>query len=186
MMVDKIANPGPLGLAAFGLTTLILNFVNAEIIPAESLGMVLPMGIFYGGACQVCAGMWEMKKGNTFGATAFTSYGAFWLGLAFMFLLQFAEIITPVPKAGLAVFLGAWGLFTAYMTIATLKKPKALQVVFISLTILFFLLAIGQFNHTVHILAGYEGIFTALAALYLSAAEVINETYGREILPIGQ
>lgn len=185
-MSEKIANPSPLGLAAFGLTTLILNFVNAEIIPAESIGMVLPMGIFYGGACQVCAGMWEMKKGNTFGATAFTSYGAFWLGFALMFLLQFSGAIAPVPKAGLAVFLGAWGIFTAYMTVATLKKPKALQVVFISLTILFFLLAIGQFNHTVHTIAGYEGIFTALAALYLSAAEVINETYGREILPIGQ
>jgi succinate-acetate transporter protein len=91
-----------------------------------------------------------------------------------------------VPKAGLAIFLGAWGLFTAYMTVATLKKPKALQVVFITLTILFFLLAIGQFNHTVHIVAGYEGIFTAFTALYLSAAEVINETYGREVLPIGQ
>jgi succinate-acetate transporter protein len=103
-----------------------------------------------------------------------------------MFLLQFSGAIAPVPNAGLAVFLGAWGLFTAYMTVATLNKSRALQVVFISLTILFFLLAIGQFNHTVHTIAGYEGIFTALAALYLSAAEVINETYGREILPIGQ
>ncbi|KYC49932.1 MAG: cation symporter [Candidatus Methanofastidiosum methylothiophilum] len=185
-MSEKIANPGPLGLAAFGLTTLILNFVNAGIVPAESLGMVLPMGIFYGGACQVYAGMWEMKKGNTFGATAFTSYGAFWLGLSLMFILQFAGVIPPVPKPGLAILLGAWGLFTAYMTVATLKKPKALQTVFITLTILFFLLAIGQFSHTVHIIAGYEGILTALTALYLSAAEVINETYGREVLPIGQ
>ncbi len=185
-MSEKIANPGPLGLAAFGLTTLILNFVNAEIIPSEAIGMVLPMGIFYGGACQVYAGMWEMKKGNTFGATAFTSYGAFWLGLALIFILQFAGVIPPVPKSGMAVLLGAWGIFTAYMTVATLKKPKALQLVFITLTILFFLLAIGQFSHTVHVIAGYEGIFTALTALYLSAAEVINETYGREILPIGQ
>ncbi|NMC60572.1 MAG: acetate uptake transporter [Candidatus Methanofastidiosa archaeon] len=186
MMVEKTANPGPLGLAAFGLTTLILNFVNAEIIPAESIGMVLPMGIFYGVACQVYAGMWEMKKGNTFGATAFTSYGAFWLGLSLMFILQYAGIIPTVPKPGLAVLLAAWGIFTAYMTVATLKKPKALQTVFITLTILFFLLAIGQFNHTVHLIAGYEGILTALTALYLSAAEVINETYGREVLPIGQ
>lgn len=185
-MSGKIANPGPLGLAAFGLTTLILNFVNAEIIPAESIGMVLPMGLFYGGACQIYAGMWEMNKGNTFGATAFASYGAFWLGLSLMFLLQYVGIISPVPKAGLAILLGAWGLFTAYMTVATLKKPKALQVVFISLTILFFLLAIGQFNPIVHIIAGYEGIFTALSALYLSAAEVINETFERKVLPIGE
>ena len=103
-MSGKIANPGPLGLAAFGLTTLILNFVNAEIIPAESIGMVLPMGLFYGGACQIYAGMWEMNKVNTFGATAFTSYGAFWLGLSLMFLLQYVGIISPVPKQGLQFF----------------------------------------------------------------------------------
>jgi succinate-acetate transporter protein len=182
---EKLANPAPLGLAAFGLTTFILNFVNANLVPKDSIGMVLPVGLFYGGLAQLLAGMWEMKKNNTFGFTAFSSFGAFWMAFAVMVILKDTEVIAPVPKNGLSVFLCAWGLFTAYMTIGTLKISRALQVVFVTLTILFFLLAWGEHNETVMKIAGWEGIFCALSALYASAAQVINETWGRYLLPLG-
>jgi succinate-acetate transporter protein len=182
---EKLANPAPLGLAAFGLTTFILNFVNANLVPKDSIGMVLPVGLFYGGLAQFLAGMWEMKKNNTFGFTAFSSFGAFWMAFAVMVILKDTEVIAPVPKNGLSVFLCAWGLFTAYMTIGTLKISRALQVVFVTLTILFFLLAWGEHNETVMKIAGWEGIFCALSALYASAAQVINETWGRYLLPLG-
>jgi succinate-acetate transporter protein len=184
-VVEKLANPAPLGLAGFGLTTLILNIVNADLIDKASIGMVLPVGLFYGGLAQFMAGMWEMKKNNTFGFTAFSSYGAFWMALAIMVILKDAEVLEPVPKEGMSVFLGAWGLFTAYMTIGTLKISRALQVVFATLTILFFLLAWGEHNETVMKIAGWEGIFCAFSALYASAAQVINETWGEYLLPLG-
>jgi hypothetical protein len=184
-VVEKLANPAPLGLAGFGITTLILNIVNAELIDKASIGMVLPVGLFYGGLAQFMAGMWEMKKNNTFGFTAFSSFGAFWMAFAIMVILKDNEVLDPVPKEGMTVFLGAWGLFTAYMTIATLKISHALQVVFVTLTILFFLLAWGQHNETVHKIAGWEGIFCAFTALYASAAQVINETWGEYLLPLG-
>jgi succinate-acetate transporter protein len=184
-VVEKLANPAPLGLAGFGLTTLILNIVNADLIDKASIGMVLPVGLFYGGLAQFMAGMWEMKKNNTFGFTAFSSFGAFWMALAIMVILEDAEVIAPVPKEGMSVLLGAWGLFTAYMTIGTLKISRALQVVFATLTILFFLLACGEHNETVMKIAGWEGIFCAFTALYASAAQVINETWGEYLLPLG-
>jgi succinate-acetate transporter protein len=182
---EKLANPAPLGLAGFGLTTFILNFVNAGLVPKDSIGMVLPVGLFYGGLAQFLAGMWEMKKNNTFGFTAFSSFGAFWMAFAVMVILKDTEVIEPVPKNGLTVFLCAWGLFTGYMTIGTLKISRALQVVFATLTILFFLLAWGEHNETVMKIAGWEGIFCAASALYASAAQVINETWGRYVLPLG-
>jgi succinate-acetate transporter protein len=184
-VVEKLANPAPLGLAGFGLTTLILNIVNADLIDKASIGMVLPVGLFYGGLAQFMAGMWEMKKNNTFGFTAFSSFGAFWMALAIMVILKDAEVIAPVPKEGMSVFLGAWGLFTAYMTIGTVKISRALLVVFTTLTILFFLLACGEHNETVMKIAGWEGIFCAFTALYASAAQVINETWGEYLLPLG-
>jgi len=182
---EKLCNPAPLGLAGFGLTTLLLNFVNADIIERESIGMVLPVGLFYGGIAQFAAGMWEAKKNNTFGFTAFSSFGAFWLAFGTMIILKDTEVIEPVPLNGLSVFLAGWGLFTAYMFIGTLKISRALQVVFGTLVILFFLLAWGERNETVHTIAGWEGIFCALSALYTSAAQVINETWGKYILPLG-
>jgi succinate-acetate transporter protein len=184
-VVEKLANPAPLGLAAFGLTTLILNIVNTEVVAKDSIGMVLPVGLFYGGLAQLLAGMWEMKKNNTFGVTAFSSFAAFWMALALMVILEKADVLAPVPKAGMSVFLGAWGLFAAYLTICTVKISRALLVVFTSLTILFALLAWGQHNETVHKIAGWEGIFCALTALYTSAAQIINETWGRDLLPLG-
>jgi succinate-acetate transporter protein len=182
---EKLANPAPLGLAGFGLTTLILNIVNADLIAKESIGMVLPVGLFYGGLAQFLAGMWEMKKNNTFGFTAFSSFGAFWMALALMVILEDTEVVEPVPKNGLSVFLCAWGLFTGYMTIGTLKISRALQMVFATLTILFFLLAWGEHNETVMKVAGWEGILCAASALYASAAQVINESWGRYVLPLG-
>lgn len=182
---EKLANPAPLGLAGFGLTTLILNIVNADLIAKESIGMVLPVGLLYGGLAQFLAGMWEMKKNNTFGFTAFSSFGAFWMALGIMIILENTEVVEPVPKNGLSVFLGAWGLFTAYMFIGTLKISRALQVVFGTLTILFFLLAWGEHNETVMKIAGWEGILCAASALYASAALVINESWGRYVAPLG-
>lgn len=186
MESQKTVNPAPLGLAAFGLTTVLLNLVNAEILSGASIGMVLPMGIFFGGLCQLIAGGWEVKSGNTFGATAFSAFGGFWLAFASMVLMIDNGILAPVPKAGLAAFLAGWGIFTFYMTIPTIKIAKAQFVVFATLTILFFLLAIGEYVESVHILAGYEGLLCGASALYLSAALIINETFEREVLPIGK
>ncbi|MBU7018860.1 MAG: acetate uptake transporter [Theionarchaea archaeon] len=186
VMTDDIANPAPLGLAGFGLTTLVLNVVNAGIIPRESLGMVLPLGLFYGGLAQFVAGMWEFKKNNTFGATAFGSFGAFWMSFATMEILVNTGALPEVPKGGIAVFLIAWGIFTGCMSIGTFKINRALQVVFITLTVLFFLLAIGVYSTPVHVIAGLEGIFCALSALYTCFAIVINTTWKREVLPLGE
>jgi succinate-acetate transporter protein len=146
------------------------------------------MGIFYGGLAQIIAGILEYKKGNTFGVTAFTSYGLFWL--SFVALVIIPNLITGVTapdSTALATYLFMWGLFTFMMFISTLKKNKALQFVFISLAILFWLLTLGDFtgNATITMIAGYEGIICGLSAIYLAMAEVINETYGKTILPIG-
>ena len=182
---EKLCNPAPLGLAGFGLTTLLLNIVNADLIPKESIGMVLPVGLFYGGMAQFAAGMWEAKKANTFGFTAFSSFAAFWLALGIMIILRDTEVMEPVPKNGMSVFLAGWGVFTAYMFIGTLKISRALQVVFGTLVILFALLAWGERNETVLKVAGWEGILCACSALYASAAQVINEAWGRYIVPLG-
>ena len=182
---EKLANPAPLGLAGFGITTLLLNVVNAEIISKDAIGMVLPVGLFYGGLAQFMAGMWEAKKNNTFGFTAFSSYGAFWMAFAVMEILMINGALEPVSHEGLTVFLVAWGIFTTYMFIGTIKISVALMVVFAGLAILFYLLAWGQHNADVHKFAGYEGLFTAGAALYASAAQVINEAWGKYMLPLG-
>lgn len=184
-VAETIANPAPLGLAGFGITTLLLNVVNAGIISKASIGMVLPVGLFYGGLAQLLAGMWEYKKNNTFGATAFTSYGAFWLAFAVMELLVMNGAMEPIPQGGLTVFLIAWGIFSTYMFIGTIRISVALMVVFAPLAVLFFLLAWGVHNPDVHKIAGYEGLFTAGAALYASAALIINETWGKDMLPLG-
>ena len=181
----KLAHVGALGLGAFALTTFILNVVNAGLIDADSLGMVLPIGIFYGGLAQFCAGMWDVKRGDTFGATCFTSFGAFWMAVASMILLEKAGVIATVPKEGLAVLFIAWGIFTLYATIASTRVNKAVTAVFVLLTILFFLLAIGEWNSTVHKIAGWEGIITALVAWYTSAGILINTMYGKQVVPLG-
>ncbi|KAA0003216.1 MAG: hypothetical protein FE048_02005 [Thermoplasmata archaeon] len=186
-MENNLANPAPLGLMGFGMTTVLLNIHNAGFYNLGS--MILAMGIFYGGLAQVIAGALEYKKGNTFGVTAFTSYGLFWLSLVGIILIPsiVSDINAPDAKA-MGCYLFMWGLFTFLMFISTLKKPTALQFVFISLAILFWLLALGEFtgNTTITKIAGYEGIICGLSAVYLAMAEVINETYGRIVVPIGK
>ncbi|MFP4135763.1 MAG: acetate uptake transporter [Candidatus Acetothermia bacterium] len=183
---EDVANPAPLGLGGFALSTFILNLVNSGLVDGASLGIVMPMAIAYGGLAQLLAGMWEFRRNNVFGATAFSSFGAFWIGLATFEILTWAGIISEVPKEGIAIALVAWGIFTFYATIASLKEPWAITWIFITLTILFFLLAWGEFNSTVHTIAGYEGILVALIAWYSSAAILINSMFGRTVLPIGE
>jgi len=181
-----LANPAPLGLMGFGMTTVLLNIHNAGFIPLDT--MILAMGIFYGGLAQIIAGALEYKKGNTFGVTAFTSYGAFWLTLVGLLVIpKLIPGFNGPNDTAMGAYLTMWGLFTFLMFISTLKKNTALQFVFLSLTILFCLLALGHFtgNSMITKLAGYEGIICGLSAIYLAMAEVINETYGKTVVPIG-
>ncbi|NLI14753.1 MAG: acetate uptake transporter [candidate division Zixibacteria bacterium] len=182
---DTTANPAPLGLLGFGMTTVLLNIHNAGFYPLDS--MILGMGLFYGGLAQVIAGIMEWKKNNTFGTTAFTSYGLFWWSLAAILILPKANLgAIPVPAA-MATYLFMWGLFTLAMFFGTLKLNRALQLVFATLTILFILLAIGNGlgNAELLHLAGYEGIICGLAAIYTGLAQIFNEVYGRVVWPIG-
>ena len=186
-MAEKniLANPAPLGLMGFGMTTVLLNVHNAGFFALGS--MILAMGIFYGGLAQIIAGILEYKKGNTFGVTAFTSYGLFWLSLVGILVIPvLIPSVTAPGDTAMGWYLFMWGLFTGLMFISTLKKPKALQFVFGSLTILFWLLALGHFlqNPDITRIAGYEGIICGLSAIYLAMAEVINETFGKTILPV--
>jgi hypothetical protein len=192
-MSEKTANPAPLGLLGFGLTTVLLNFVyNTQLSPIDT--MILAMGLAYGGVAQIIAGSMEFKRGNTFGTVAFTSYGLFWW--SFVILLLLPELSsTPGPSSlALGAYFFMWGLFTFGMFFATLKKNRALQLVFISLTILFFLLAIKfallAYNSALDMslftrITGVEGVICGLSAVYLAIAEVLNETYEKTVLPIG-
>jgi hypothetical protein len=179
-----LANPAPLGLMAFGITTVLLNIANAGFYGVDS--SILAMGMFYGGLAQVVAGALEFRKGNTFGMTAFLSYGFFWLSFAFIFLLPSMGLAAGVSTGALSAYLFMWGLFTLLMFIGTLRLNGALQIVFGTLFILFFLLAAGvdSGNSTVTHIAGYEGILCGLSAMYASIATLLNEVYRRQILPI--
>ncbi|NDV21287.1 acetate uptake transporter [Desulfovibrio sp. JC022] len=185
-MDSKLANPAPLGLMGFGMTTILLNIHNAGFFPISS--MILAMGIFYGGIAQIIAGIMEFKKGNTFGTTAFTSYGLFWLTLVALIVMPKMGIADPTPHAYMGWYLLMWGLFTMFMFLGTLKSNKVLQFIFFSLTVLFFLLAVRDFSgsHFIGTIAGWEGIICGASACYLAMAEVINEQYGRTVLPIGE
>lgn len=185
--LDTTANPAPLGLMGFGMTTVLLNFHNAGLYPLDT--MILAMGIFYGGFAQIIAGVMEWKKGNTFAATAFTSYGMFWLSLVGLIVLQHAPIgvAGPVKATAMPAYLGMWGLFTAVLFVGTLRLTRALQVVFGSLTVLFALLALGDAlnNETITHIAGWEGLFCGAAAIYTGLAQVLNEVWGRTVWPLG-
>ena len=183
---DITANPAPLGLLGFGMTTILLNLHNAGLYPNGS--MIFAMGIFCGGLAQIIAGIMEWKKGNTFGTTAFTMYGIFWLSLVALWImpkLGWAEAST-VPS--IAWYLFVWGLFTLVMFFGTLKTNRALQFVFMSLVVLFFLLALGDAleNGTLKMIAGVEGIVCGLSATYTGLAQVVNEANGRIVMPLGQ
>ncbi|GAA4847271.1 acetate uptake transporter [Algivirga pacifica] len=184
---DTTSNPAPLGLLGFGMTTILLNLHNAGLFELNS--MIMGMGLFMGGSAQVIAGVQEWKKNNTFGATAFTAYGFFWLSLVATWLLPSAGLNANASSAvAMGFYLGLWGLFTAGMFVGTLRINKALQVVFGSLTVLFFLLAAANFtgSHMIHTLAGIEGVLCGLSALYACIAQILNEVYGEEIMPIGK
>lgn len=183
MEAEKLGNPAPLGLAGFGMTTVLLNIHNAGFFPLGS--MILAMGLCYGGMAQIIAGILEFKKGNTFGMTAFISYGSFWWTL--VFILVFKNI-PAVPAGFMGWYLFMWGVFTFFMWFGTWGKNRVLQYVFLSLTVLFWLLAIRDWsgNPVIGIVAGWEGITCGAAALYLAMAEVINESHGKTVLPIGQ
>jgi uncharacterized protein len=183
---DRSGNPAPLGLMGFGMTTVLLNCHNAGFFPLDS--MILAMGIFYGGLAQVAAGIMEWKKGNTFAATAFTSYGLFWLSLVALVVLPQAGLSVAAPSGmAMPAYLAMWGLFTAVMFIGTLRLNRALQVVFGSLTLLFALLAIGDAQGSAAIgrIAGWEGLFCGASAIYAGLAQVLNEVYGKTIWPLG-
>jgi len=182
---DTTANPAPLGLLAFGMTTVLLNLHNAGFYEMNS--MILAMGIFYGGIAQVIAGIMEAKKNNTFGLTAFTSYGFFWLTLAGLIVMPKLGWIPAASEEGMVAYLIVWGIFTACLFFGTLRISKALQFVFATLTILFFLLALGDVtgNASLKTFTGFEGIICGGSAIYTGVGALLNEMYGRTILPLG-
>jgi uncharacterized protein len=187
---DTTANPGPLGLMAFGMTTVLLNIHNAGLY--ELNAMILAMGIFYGGLAQVFAGVMEWKKGNSFATLAFTSYGLFWLLLVALILLPKLSFIDgganlASSEFAMGWFFLFWGFFTFLMFIGTLRINRALQVVFLGLAILFFLLAARDWTGSALVakITGLEGVFVGLSAIYTSIAQIWNELYGRVVLPIG-
>jgi hypothetical protein len=181
---DSTANPAPLGLLAFGMTTVLLNLHNAGLFALGT--MILAMGIFYGGIAPVIAGIMEWKKQNTFGTTAFLSYGLFWLSLVGLLVMPQLGIGEAQETAGMVAYLTVWGIFTLVMFFGTLKANFALQFVFGTLAILFFLLALGDATGSAVIgkIAGYEGIICGLSAMYTGLAQVLNEQFGRTVLPL--
>jgi succinate-acetate transporter protein len=183
---DVTGNPAPLGLLGFGMTTVLLNLHNAGFYELNS--MILAMGICYGGAAQILAGIMEWKKGNTFATTAFISYGLFWLSLVVLIVLPKVGWGAKSDDTSMAAYLAMWGLFTAVMFIGTLRLNRALQFVFATLTILFFLLAFGDFTNAstgFKHFTGYEGIVCGFSAIYTGLAQVLNELSGKVVLPLG-
>lgn len=183
---DITGNPAPLGLLGFGMTTVLLNLHNAGFYELNS--MILAMGIFYGGLAQIIAGMMEWRKGNTFATTAFVSYGLFWLSLVGLIVLAKIGWGAKSDDVAMAAYLAMWGLFTAVMFLGTLRLNRALQIVFATLTILFFLLAYGDYTNASAAFkhaTGYEGIFCGFAAIYTGLAQVLNELSGKTVWPIG-
>ena len=182
---DNIANPAPLGLLAFGLTTVLLNLHNAGIFEMNS--MILAMGIFYGGIAQIIAGILEGKKNNTFGLVAFVSYGSFWLTLVALIVMPKMGWVPPASETAMVAYLVMWGIFTALLFLGTLRISRSLQFIFATLTILYFLLALGDYsgNTFLKTFTGYEGIICGGSAIYAGAGALLNEMYGREVFPLG-
>ncbi|MHB1647103.1 MAG: acetate uptake transporter [bacterium] len=182
---DLTGNPAPLGLLGFGMTTVLLNLANAGVYSMGS--MILAMGVFYGGIAQIIAGMQEWKKKNTFGATAFTSYGVFWLTLVGLIFFGKWGWMPATDKGGMTAYLIMWGIFTLVMFIGTIKLNRALQVVFFTLFVLFFLLAYAAAtgNAAITAIAGWEGVICGLSAMYAGLAQVLNEIYGKTVCPLG-
>jgi hypothetical protein len=182
---DTTANPAPLGLLCFALTTILLNVHNAGFTGLDA--MIVSMGIFYGGIAQIIAGIFEWRKNNTFAATAFISYGSFWLTLCGIIVLPKMGLAEAPGPIAMASYLSIWGLMSFVLFIATFRLNRALQLTFFLLVILFALLAIGDIlgSTTLRIMAGYEGILTGLVAMYTGLAQILNELYGRTVWPLG-
>ena len=181
---DGTANPAPLGLCGFGFTTILLNLHNAGFFALDTT--IITMGIFYGGLAQIIVGIMEWKKNNTFGTVAFTSYGFFWLTLVGIWLIPAIGPVSQPSPVSMACYLTLWGLFTLALFIGTFKLSRALQVVFGSLTVLFFMLAYSKAtgNHEMHSLAGFVGIFCGFSAFYTGMAQVLNELYRKKLFPL--
>jgi succinate-acetate transporter protein len=178
------ADPGPLGLAGFAGTTFVLSMMNANLVSDAGIGVVLALALAYGGVAQLLAGMWEFRTGNTFGAVAFTSFGAFWISFFFLLRVVPAGAIT---SHAVSLYLWMWGIFTIYMFFASLRTTGAVALVFLLLSITFVLLAIGDMgggHKSITHAGGYVGIATAIAAWYASFAAVLNSTFGRVVLPV--
>jgi len=180
---SNIANPAPLGLLGFGMTTILLNIHNAGFTPLSIV--ILAMGLAVGGVAQIIAGFMEFKKDNTFGATAFTAYGFFWLSLILIWVQPFPNIAAADPLS-MGWYLSLWGIFSFFMFICTFKHNRATQVVFGSLVALFFLLAAANFtgSHQIHTFAGYVGIFCGSSALYNAMGQILNLEFGKKVLPL--
>ncbi len=184
---DQFANPAPLGLLSFGLTTVLLNLHNAGLYGLDA--MIIGMGIFIGGLAQIIAGVLEFKKNNTFGMTAFVAYGFFWISLCTIWLLpnMFSDSKFSSTAISVGYYLVLWGIFSSFMFVGTLKLNRMLQLAFGTLVALFFLLAAAKFtdSHIIERIAGIDGIICGSIAIYGAMAQVINEVYGKVILPIG-
>jgi uncharacterized protein len=181
----KPADPAPLGLAAFAMTTFVLSMFNSNLVNSKGVPVVLGLALAYGGIVQLLAGMWEFRNGNTFGAVAFSSFGAFWISFWALEAL-YAKQIGGDPGHAVGVYLWAWAIFTAYMTVAALRVSAAVLLVFVLLTATFVLLAIGASgtHETVTHWGGYVGLATAAAAWYASFAAVVNSTFARTVMPV--
>ena len=186
-MSEKGADPAPLGLACFALTTFLLSAFNAKLIQEDALGPIVASALVYGGAIQVMAGMWEIRKGSTFGGMAFSSYGGFWMSLGLIFLLDSLKVL-PLSQTALGMFLLAWTLFTFYLLVATFRINRALTSTFALLLLTFVLLDVGHLAgiDNANVAGGYSGMLCALNAWYVSAAILLNELFKKEILPLGK
>lgn len=185
LVLIKPANPGPLGLAGFGLTTCVLSAINAGLLPPEAAAAVVPLAFAYGGVAQIIAGVLEFKNGNTFGMVAFTSYGLFWWWFALLKWTIGAGWLKAPPASGLATVLLMWGVFTLLLWIVTFRSSKAVWSIFLLLTITFFLLAAGDYGYGTGKLGGYFGLLTGIDALLVAFIEVLNATAGRTVIPLG-
>ncbi|MFO7978808.1 MAG: acetate uptake transporter [Bacteroidales bacterium] len=181
---DTYANPAPLGLAGFGLTTVLLNIHNAGFFPLDM--MIVAMGIFYGGIAQIIVGVMEFKKNNTFGTTAFTSYGLFWISLVFIWLAPEAGLVAKPSALSMALYLGMWGVFSTFLFVATLKMVPAMRWLFGSVVVLFALLAVANITGSplIHTLAGIEGVICGSIAIYIGMGQLVNQSHGRVLMPM--
>jgi succinate-acetate transporter protein len=181
----KLANPGPLGLFGFGLTTCVLSAINAGLLPHEAVAVVVPLAFAYGGVAQLIAGIFEFRAGNTFGMVAFTSFGLFWWWFALLQWTLGAGWLKAPPASGVATVLLCWGVFTFLLWIVTFRLSKAVFSIFLLLWITFFLLAAGDFGYGTGKLGGYLGLLTGIDALLVAFIEVLNATANRTVIPLG-